>query len=393
MMRGGQGNKGLVIITKYFAPVNNVDSNSVYDLCQKLLLIDSTLKIHIVTTSINYKSNVKLRDFDNSIISKLSIHRVKLTSIFGHFSFLRVFYDALTGILLTIKARRLKVNTIISLSNPPMVNTWCSLLLKKRKYLYWSFDLFPEALFANNLLNPGGLVGRGLNWLTYSNSPKGIIALGHKQFDYLISCYSNKNIEKILLPCGIHNSTPSNIIPEWYSEDKIILGYIGNLGKAHSRDFLLNIIKEISKNKDFLLIVSVYGDSTKEILNTISQNNPISNIRVVNSVLQSELVYIDIHLVSLLDKWNHVSVPSKAVSAVCSNSALWFNGSIECDTYSMFQDCSYHSEADPKSVSGVLNSISRLDLNVKKQSTKSICKELNSLEHKSVQHILRLTDL
>lgn len=392
-MPGNRGSRELVIITKYFAPINVVDANSVYDLCQKLLLHDSSLRIHIVTTNSNYKSNVKLKSFDDSILKKLFIHRIDNILFLKLCRFPRVIGDILLGVGLVLKARKLKINTVISLTNPPLVNTWCSLLLKKRKYIYWSFDLFPEALFANNLLNPHRLVGRCLNWLTYSNSPNGIVALGYKQFDYLISCYSNKNIEKIILPCGIHDCALSNTIPEWYSEDKIILGYVGNLGKAHSKDFLLNIIKEISQKKDFLLIVSVYGDSTNEILNTISQNNPISNIRVVNSVLQSELVYIDVHLVSLLDTWNHVSVPSKAVSAICSNSALWFNGSRECDTYSMFVDCIYHSEADLEAVSDVLNSISRLDLNVKKQSAKRIFEELKSLEQKSVQQILSLTDL
>ena len=392
MMRGGQGNKELVIITKYFAPVNVVDSNSVYDLCQKLLLIDSSLKIHIVTTAINYKSNVKLRDFDNSIISKLSIHRVELTAIFGQFGFLRVLNDAVTGILLTLKARRLKVNTIISLSNPPLVNTWCSLLLWKRKYVYWSFDLFPEALFASNLVNPRGLIGRCLSWLTYSKAPKAIISLGPKQYQYLISCYSNRNIEEIILPCGIHDCAPSNSIPEWFTAEKIVLGYIGNLGKAHSKEFLINVIKEISKRSELLLILSIYGDSTKEILTTINENNFFANIKVVDFVRQNELVYIDVHLVSLLDNWTHVSVPSKAVSAVSSKSALWFNGSVECDTFNLFQNCSYHSKADSKSVSEVLNSISRLDLIVKKQSAKKISEELFTFERQSVEQILRLTE-
>lgn len=392
MKHGSRGNRELIIITKYFAPINVVDANSVYDLCQKLLLLDSSLRIHIVTTYSNYKSNVKLKNFDESILNKLVIHRLENISIFRFCRFPRVIDDILMGLRLVLKARKLKVDTVISLTNPPLVNTWCTLLLKKRKYLYWSFDLFPEALFANNLLNPSGLVGRCLKWLTYSNSPKGIIALGPKQFNYLISCYTNKNIEKIILPCGIHDCIPSNHIPEWFSKGKIILGYIGNLGKAHSRDFLLNIIKEISTKKDFLLIVSVYGDSTNEILKTISQNNPISNIRVVDSVHQHELIYIDVHLVSLLDKWNHISVPSKAVSAICSNSALWFNGSRECDTFSLFQDCAYHSEADPKSISDVLNSISGPDLNVKKQIARKISGELNTLELKSIEQILRLTD-
>jgi hypothetical protein len=390
MMHGNPGKQEIIIVTKYFAPVNVVDSNSVYDLCRKLLEIDLNLKIHVVTTSINYKSNVKLRDFDALTLGKLSIYRVNHIAILTKYSFFRILADISTGFLLALKARKLSKNTIISLSNPPLINTWCALLLRKKKYIYWSFDIFPEALFASNLIGANSLLGKCIRWCTYVQAPKAIIAMGPKQFEYLNSCYAKNSIEKVILPCGIHDFLPSDQIPEWFLNDRIIVGYIGNLGKAHSKDFLLNVIKEISVNDKYLLIISIYGDSSKEVINTIHENNQLGNIKIVQFVNQSELVYIDIHLVSLLENWTNISVPSKAVSAVCSNSALWFNGSRESDTFNLFEKCSYYSNSDQESVSEVLKSITKDDISRKRFAAIKIAKKLQIIEQESINKLYSL---
>lgn len=390
MKLGDRDSRNLIIITKYFAPANVVDANSVYDLCEKLLYLDKQLNIHIVTTSFNYKSNIKLRNFDNSIIEKLNIIRIKQFYNLKYSGILRVFNDIYTGFFLVFRARRLKVNTIISLSNPPLINLWCSLLLWNRRYVYWSFDLYPEALFADKIISRNGFLGSCINWLTYLNSPNSIIALGPKQFEYLISCYSDMNINRVILPCGIHKCSPSEKIPEWYSDKRIILGYIGNLGKAHSKEFLINIIKVIPKYSRITLVVSIYGESSKEIISIINNSNFGENIKIIDSVNQNELGFIDIHLVSLLDNWTNVSVPSKAVSAICSKSALWFNGSKDSDTYNLFQKCIYYSGSDMDSVIDVLNKISQKDLQTKKIEAGVLAEQLHNLETNSIKQIYNL---
>jgi len=391
MKLGSRDSRNLIIITKYFVPVNVVDSNSVYDLCDKLLRHDENLNIHIVTTALKYKSNIKLRDFDNSLLEKLNIQKIEPFFFFNHSGLFRVINDLIAGLRLVLHAKKLKIQTVISLSNPPLINTWCSLLLRKNNYVYWSFDLYPEALYADGILRKNSFFGRFLTILTYFNSPSAIIALGSKQFEYLVSCYSNKNIGKLILPCGIHDNVVSKSIPEWRSTEKIILGYIGNIGKAHSKDFLINVIKTIKNFTEFKLVVSVYGEYSQEVILLIKKLEFGSNVQIIDHVNQNQLGYIDIHLVSLLDHWTNISVPSKAVSAVCSKSALWFNGSKECDTFNFFEKCSYFSESNEDSISYVLSNITVVDLLSKKVAANIIADELFELEDNTIRQIGKLS--
>ena len=382
-----KSSRDLVIITKYFLPVNVVDTIAVYDLCEKLLRKYIDLKIHIVTSDLKYKSDVKLKSFESRIVNSLVIHQVKNVSFSSNNGLLRIIREILCGIRLVLYAKKLKVKTIISLSNPPLINIWNSLILWNRRYVYWSFDLYPEALFSDGILKLNSILGKFIKYVTYLRAPSYIIALGPKQFAYLLSQYENKNIGEILLPCGIHQVLPAINKPNWSRGHKIIIGYIGNLGKAHSKDFLISVIRKISFFKNILLVIAIYGEYAEEVLSFLADYNSEDNIKILSHVEQTELAFIDVHLVSLCHNWTNVSVPSKAVSAVCSNAALWLNCSYDSDTFHFFEKCSYYSSSDEISVQSVLSSISELDVFNKKCESKRIANELILLEDKSIDLI------
>lgn len=367
-----------------------VDSNSVYDLCEKLIKINSKLNLHIVTTESKYKTDISLRAFDSTFLKTLNIHKIK--SYYSGKGIFRIINDVFTSFRLVFYAKSLNIQTIISLSNPPLINTICGLLLRKRNYIYWSFDLFPEALFANNLLNERSLIGRILLKLTYYYPPYAIIGLGPKQFEYLQSKYGSKEIIKIIMPCGIHQFAKSDIVPKWYCKNKVTLGYIGNLGKAHSKDFLINVISVIDDFKSLKLLISIYGEYSDEVLLFLKENGKPNNVEIIEPVSQNQLGFIDIHLVSLLDNWTNISVPSKAVSAVCSNSTLWYNGSPFSDTFNFFGNCSYFSDSDLVSVKEVLFSITEVDVNEKKINAEQIAQEMRDAEQNSIIQIINLLE-
>jgi len=264
---------------------------------------------------------------------------------------------------------------------------FANFLLRKRNFYYWSFDLFPDAFVSEGLMKETNFLYKTLEYFTYNYQPYSIIALGEKQFDYLQNKFRKQNINKIILPCGIHQNIKSRVVPNWFKINKIIIGYIGNIGRAHHLDFLINVMNVLSNNDEFVLVLSVYGHNA----NIVKEHFKLlkaSNIKLIDTLKQNELSYIDIHLVSLKESWTHISVPSKAVSAICAERTLWFCGSKTSDTYNMFKECSFISEFDTESVQNTINSITIEVVNKKKINASQIAKQLVELEFSSYCKIL-----
>jgi hypothetical protein len=68
-------------------------------------------------------------------------------------------------------------------------------------------------------------------------------------------------------------------------------------------------------------------------------------------------------LVSLLAKWTHIAVPSKAMSSVCAGGTILFCGSKEADTWALLQEAGWHIEESADIDSQVRLFLSQITLN------------------------------
>lgn len=378
--------KQVVLITKYFVPYSNVDTNAVYDLITRFLAEDPQMDIHVVTSASNYKTDIKLREFDEKILNKITVHHVKALQVHSESKYRKMLYGLHEGFRLVKKAKNLNIETVITLSNPPLIIAWATHLLRNRNLIYWSFDLYPDAFAADGILKKKSLVYLFFEKITYKISPRGLLALGQSQFDHLKEKFQNPRVKKFLLPCGIHAEHKTEQKPAWYNENKINIAYVGNIGKAHSAEFLKNFIKLADKYEDIHFFLAIYGYHAKEIKQHVSLNS-LQNIHFTDRVAQNEMAYIDIQLVSLNESWTHISVPSKAVSAVCSGSTLWYNGSKASDTWQMFQSCSYYSGDNEYGIDKILAGLNHKDVKSKKTKAKKIARELVELESKTIRDL------
>jgi hypothetical protein len=327
--------------------------------------VDDKLDIFVLTTSSEYGKGGPGGKTSASLVDGLKVIKINFPKLKIDHDALKFIWSIIEGLWLVIQAWRLRIETVITLSNPPFINLWSSYILKRRKWLYWSFDLYPDALFSDAKLNRRSILGRFIARNTYKNPPYGIIALGERQKMYLQKKYLDPIQEQFVLPCGIIDTPLAASVPLWASNAGIILGYAGNIGRAHSVEFLINVINEVKCRPDIRMVISVYGCNRVLVEKAIEDaSNP--NIFLVPTVNQAELGWIDVHLVTLEEEWTNVSVPSKAVSAVCSGSAIWFCGSTESDTYREFQECCYYSKGERLDVIAILNSISRSDVEIKR---------------------------
>jgi hypothetical protein len=279
-----------------------------------------------------------------------TVHKIR-TFYNGKNKHLRLLSSLCEGFFLVKKSKKLDSDITICMTDPPLIHTWASILLKHKKWILWAMDLYPDAFVADRLISTNNLLYKIIDRLTTKNIPQYIIALGSVQKEYLKNKYREKSIF-FSLPCGIFNSIKKNIeeIPGWVANDgKILLGYCGNLGEAHSLKYLCAIIDNLDESK-FKLILSIYGSKADRLKKYIQGKK---GIELVAFVSRANLKYIDIHLASLNKEWVNVCVPSKTVSSVCAGSAFLYYGAEYSDNWVLLKDAGWLISGDEDVNEGV----------------------------------------
>ena len=360
----------ITFVTRHYPPNPNINGESVWDMVKYLKLhfgIESNIICfdgtsdwggqirqpigHVISLRTAYQGNNKLLKFINS------------------------FFD---GYRLLRKALQFKDTTIVITTSPPLLPFWASLFFKKNiNWGVWEFDLFPEAFTLQGVMGERNPFYKWLKKITYRNSPSFLIALGPQQAAHLSRVYQ-KDIPALILPCGVffyqENSTK---IPDWWVENKIFLGYCGNIGPAHNEELIKKAIDHISPDKH-RLVLALFGTKAKA-LKAYAKDKP--GVILVDSVPRNQLHFIDVHLVSLRDEWTHIAVPSKAVSAVCSGSSFIFCGNEDSDNWVLMKEAGFfinENELLDSQIKSLLDSITQQDIYEKRKAAKSIYKQLKN---------------
>ena len=106
------------------------------------------------------------------------------------------------------------------------------------------------------------------------------------------------------------------------------------------------------------MVLSTYGRHGDR-LRELGKTHPA--VEVVDFVPRHFLKFIDVHLVTLLDEWTHVCVPSKAVSAVCAGSAFMFCGSLTCDIWRILNRAGWYIQTGDGMISDLDRIWERID--------------------------------
>lgn len=375
----------ITIVNRHYPPNLGITGESAWDLA-KYLIEKHQIEVHIVHINRSYDGGGQMRE-PVGITHKIN------TIYEGKNKFLRFIAGPLDGLLLILKAIRLKKGTIICMTSPPLLPFWASVLFSifKRDWVLWSMDLFPEGFVSTGQIKESNWIYRQIIRLTYRNAPKRLIALGPKQASFLETKY-NKSIPQIILPCGVLlNQERDNAQPSWKkNDDKIYLGYAGNVGDAHSDDFLISVIKNINPNKHHL-VLALYGTKAENVLKFAKNRDGIT---ILKNIPRSQLHFIDIHLVSLLKTWTHVAVPSKAISSVCAGGSILFCGSSESDSWYLNQSAGWlideNSEIENQ-VKHFLEKITPEEVNTKRQNAEKVVIDLNNYLLNAYEEIARMS--
>jgi hypothetical protein len=176
-------------------------------------------------------------------------------------------------------------------------------------------------------------------------------------------------------------------VPCWASEQgKVYLGYCGNLGEAHSLEFLYAVVDNLNADR-FKLILAPYGSKSLPLKEYARGK---SGVEVVPSVKRSHLRFIDIHLASLSEGWTSVCVPSKTVSSVCSGSAFLYFGDERSDNWVLLREAGWLLPLNEDVEEGVKNFFSTFrheELAQKKEAAQKIAERLNAEKRETFREI------
>lgn len=363
----------VIIVNRHYPPNPGITGESAWDLA-KYLIEKHQIEVHIVHIEGNDDGGGALRKPVGNLHTLLSLYG-------GKNRLLKQLASLFDGFMMIRKAKSIDANaTIIAMTSPPLLPFWASMMLKKRRWALWSMDLFPEAFVAIGMISEKNFFYRWFLKKTYQNSPQKLIALGQKQAVFIEEKYVTI-LNKTILPCGvIFHQTYESEPPKWKqtNDEKIVFGYCGNLNDAHNEDFLIEFIKAFNPAKHHL-ILALYGKKAEKVLK-FAQNR--AGISILLNVPRSQLNFIDVHLVSLLSKYTHLMIPSKAVSAIAAGGTMLFCGSKESDNWDMLKEAAWlinEQEDLENQIKNYLENLTQKEVFEKKQAAQKLNTKLQKM--------------
>lgn len=374
--------KSLTIVNRHYPPNPGITGESAWDLAQ-VLIEKYGVDVHIVHIDRSYDGGGAIRQPVGQTHAVSTIYE-------GKNPLLRFIAGPLDGFLLIRKAIKLNKGPLLVMTSPPLLPFWASLFLKRKNWILWSMDLFPEGFAADGKIRETNPVYRWIIKKTYQNAPKALIALGPNQAELLRWKYQH-SIPTVLLPCGVLvDQSKDETRPAWRTDDsKTYLGYAGNVGEAHSAEFLESVIQQINPDHQ-RLVLALYGTKSERILQ-LAEGKP--GVILLKNIPRAQLHWLDVQLVSLLAQWTHIAVPSKAVSAICSGSPIIFCGSKEADTWELLRDAAWLINTDEpleEQVKALLQSLTGAGIEDKKRSARLVARRLDEMVTQAYQQIEKL---
>ncbi len=301
----------------------------------------------------------------------------------GKVKWRRLFSTYFEGRKLVKKALSTKADVYIMMTDPPFLNYWSSKLLKNKKWMLWSMDLYPEAFAANGLIDQSHVLFKHYESSLKAAPPSYIVSLGAAQLKHLQAKYY-PTTEGLSLPIGIRegNTLPKEKHAVESVEKKVVFGYAGTIGEAHDAEAIVRIAKSLNpQNHSFVLCCK--GSKSEDVT---AQLIDFKHVIIKEELTEEELGEIDIHIVSLMDRWTHICVPSKALSALQKERPVLFIGKDESDTWQLINGAGWRLSQE-YDILDFLRELTKDELLAKKRKAKKVSSELLDQYNKGLLQI------
>jgi colanic acid biosynthesis glycosyl transferase WcaI len=335
----------IVFVNRFFYPDQSATSQILTDLA--FHLAKTGVSVHVVT------SRQVHDDPDSTLASDDSIQGVRVirvwTTRFGRqklpgrmLDYLTFYLSAAWSLFALVKPGDL----VVAKTDPPLISVVAAMVVKSRgaKLVNWIQDLFPEvagALGIGGVKGLEGLVRSMRNWSLRTASKNVVIGDG----------MAKKLAEEGIKPDSIqviHNwadgfaiqpldREKNDLRQQWNLQDAFVVGYSGNIGRAHEFDTILDAAEKLNSATNIVFLF-IGGGAQRNRIEEEARRRGLENIMFKpyqpRERLALSLTVPDVHLITLQPSLEGLIVPSKFYGIAAAGRPTIFigskNGEIPC---------------------------------------------------------------
>ena len=325
----------IIFVNRFFAPDHSATSQILSDLA--FYLASSGREVHIVCGDNLYADPV-VRLAKEEVLEGVHVHRVsggrfgrsglagRAADYIGLYASLRKRVSALlrAGDILIVK------------TDPPLLTIPLAGLAQKRKatFVPWLQDIYPEVAAALGVPLLRGAAGKILVSLRDASlrNAAAVVVIGARMRDHLkirgvspclIHVIPNWADERDITPTARHENT---LRVEWGLSDKFVVGYSGNLGRAHEFLTLLDAAERLKDRGDLAFLFIGGGHHVAKLKQEVTARNISSLFHFrpyqERARLSQSLSVPDVHWISLRPELEGLIVPSKFYGIAAAGRAV-----------------------------------------------------------------------
>jgi len=323
-------------VNRYFYPDESATSQLLSDLA--FGLAQNGYEVHIVCSRQLYdaaEAELPPREAIRGVIAhRLWTTRFGRRRLLGRALDYASFYFTCALALLRLLQRS---DIVVAKTDPPLLSivAWGAAGLKRAVLINWLQDVFPEVateLGANPLPAALDRVLRRLRDASWRAAACNVV-LGDRMRDYLCSRLGSGANCKVIqnwADAGLRpkNRSDSALRARLNLGDDLVVGYSGNLGRAHEYDTVLSATETLREHAVAFLFIG--GGAKMDMLKDLVEQRRLTKFHFLpyqpRHSLSDTLAAADVHLVSLIPSLEGLIVPSKFYGILAAGRPVVFIG-------------------------------------------------------------------
>ena len=316
--------KRLIVLNRYFFPDHSATSQLLGDLM--FYVAGAGVEVHVVTSRQLY--NDPERELPASATERgVSIHRVSTTS-FGRSGLLGRAMDYLSFYRSAYKLIRNFIqggDVVIAMTDPPLSSVLVMSAARRKgaRLINWLQDIYPEVAIELGVPLLRGPLASGVSyWRDRSLKSAAVnVVVGQGMAEKLanrgvaadqIKVIHNWTDDVEITPIAHENNRLRRL---WKLEDKFVVGYSGNLGRAHEFDTILAASERLRHDPRIVFLFIGSGHNLEKLAELVIARGLAASFRFIpyqeRSLLKYSLSVPDMHWLSLKPELEGLIVPSK----------------------------------------------------------------------------------
>lgn len=367
------GKKRILFLNRFYWPDESATAQILTDLAGHLAAEGHC--VTILTSRLRYEKSSQSKLLPSSEQhAGVQILRLWSTS-FGRDNLIGRLIDYLSiywSFFIYLISKTTSSDIVVVKTDPPLLSIlgWVARMLKHFKLVSWCQDLFPEvaesALGGSGLTKPCFSILRQLRNASLNQCDMVAVLSGDMKsylegqgIHALMKILPNWAIQSSAHPDVTHN----DLRRDWGLSDKLVLGYSGNLGRAHDIETFVEASNKFPEMQDLSLLFIGAGAGLKSIQKRLSPAT-LQQAKFMpyqpKEMLAASLKVPDIHWLSLSTEMTDYVFPSKFYGILRSGRPVIFIGATNSELANLINDNDCGFVVEPGDWQGLLQCVKEL---------------------------------